>query len=96
VDVEVAGGLRRIVAAGLMASDRARDALLDLEAMPITRYPHGALLPRAWELRESLTVHDGVYVALSEILEAPLVTCDGRLARAPGIRASIELYGDAP
>jgi predicted nucleic acid-binding protein len=32
-----------------------------------------------------------VYVALAEALEAPIVTCDARLAKAPGHRARIEV-----
>lgn len=92
VDVEVANGLRRAAAAGLIGADRAQDALLDLDDMPVVRYPHGALLSRAWELRTNLTAYDAVYVALAEVIEAPLVTCDGRLARAPGIHANVELF----
>jgi predicted nucleic acid-binding protein len=30
-------------------------------------------------------------VALAEALDAPLLTCDGRLARAPGIKSRVEL-----
>jgi len=37
-------------------------------------------------------VYDAVYVALAELLEAPLVTCDARLARASGHDAQIELF----
>ena len=92
VDVEVANGLRRAVATGLIGTDRALDALVDLDAMPIVRYPHGELLRRAWELRDNLSVYDAVYVTLAELLGAPLVTCDRRLARAPGILASVELF----
>ena len=92
VDVEVANGLRRSVADGFIGPDRALDALLDLRALPIIRYPHGALLDRAWELRENLTMYDAVYVTLAELLEAPVVTCDGRLARAPGLHSRVELF----
>jgi predicted nucleic acid-binding protein len=55
------------------------------------RYPHDFLLPRVWELRESLTAYDAVYVALAEALDAPLLTCDRRLATAPGHQARVEL-----
>jgi predicted nucleic acid-binding protein len=95
VDIEVASALHRLVARDVMSLDRARDALLDLENAPLVRYPHGALLDRAWELRHVLPIPDGLYVSLAEALDAPLVTCDRRLAGAPGIRAPIELF-DAP
>ena len=40
----------------------------------------------------NLTAYDAVYVALAEALGAPLVTCDGRLARATGHRARVERF----
>jgi predicted nucleic acid-binding protein len=33
-----------------------------------------------------------VYVALAEMLEAPLVTCDRRISRAPGHDATVEVF----
>ena len=44
-----------------------------------------------WALRENLTAYDAMYLALAEPLDATLFTCDGRLARAPGIKARVEL-----
>ena len=96
VGVEVANALRRLTARGLLTDHRARDALLDLDALPVVRYAHEPLLGRAWELRDSLSIPDAVYVALAEALAAPLVTCDGRLTRAPGIRAAVELFEPEP
>jgi predicted nucleic acid-binding protein len=42
--------------------------------------------PRAWSLRQNLTLYDAWYVAVAEILDAELATLDVRLARAPGLR----------
>jgi predicted nucleic acid-binding protein len=92
LDVEVANALRRLTSRGKLGADRAADALLDADAIPIERYPHSPLLQRAWELRHVLTIPDAVYVSLAEILGAPLVTCDARLSGAPCIQAEIELY----
>ena len=33
------------------------------------------------------------YVALAEVLDAPLITMDAGLAQASGIRAAVEVYG---
>jgi predicted nucleic acid-binding protein len=66
-------------------------ALLDLADMPLRRHPHTMLLERAWEVRHSLSACDAVYVALAELLDAPLLTCDRRLAEARGHRAVVEL-----
>jgi predicted nucleic acid-binding protein len=60
--------------------------------MSISRYAHTAMLPRIWELRDNVSAYDASYIALAETLEAPLVTRDARLARAPGIRAEVEVY----
>ncbi|MFL5429983.1 MAG: type II toxin-antitoxin system VapC family toxin, partial [Myxococcales bacterium] len=65
--------------------------LADLADLPLQRHPHHDLIPRVWELRSSLTAYDAVYVALAEILDAPLVTRDGKLLRAHGHRARVDL-----
>jgi predicted nucleic acid-binding protein len=91
IDLEILSMLRRWLAQGRLGSSRADQAVVDLASLPIERYPHVALLPRVWELRHNLTPYDGAYVALAEALGAPLVTADGRLARATGPRCGIEL-----
>ena len=48
-------------------------------------------LPRVWDLRNNLTAYDAIYVALAEVLDAPLLTRDKRLAASPGHHARIEL-----
>jgi predicted nucleic acid-binding protein len=58
---------------------------------PLPRYPHAWPLPRVRELRDNLTAYDAVYVALAEVLDAPLLTRDRRLATAAGHHARIEL-----
>jgi predicted nucleic acid-binding protein len=49
------------------------------------------LLPRVWELRDNLTAYDAVYVALAEVLDAPPLTRDRRLATAAGHHVRVEL-----
>lgn len=93
LDLEVAQVLRRYVSRGEVAMARARVSLDLLIGFPMERYTHEPLLPRIWELRDNLTAYDAAYVALAEGLRAPLVTCDARLANAPGIRTSVELFG---
>jgi predicted nucleic acid-binding protein len=92
VDVEVTHALRGMVFRGELSLDRAEGARTDHAEMAITLYPHGLLLERAWQLRHVLTTYDAVYVALAELLPAPLVTCDARLATASGHQAQIELF----
>lgn len=91
LDVEVAQVIRRYAANGEIDAERGRMALADLADFPLRRYPHDFLLPRIWDLRNNLTAYDAAYVALAEVLNAPLVTRDRRLATAAGHRAKIEL-----
>lgn len=91
LDVEVAQVLRRYAASSSISAERAGEALRDLGDLPLVRYPHDFLLSRVWELRNNLTAYDAVYVALAEVLDAPLLTCDARLGSAPGHRASIHI-----
>jgi len=83
IDVEVAQVLRRYERSGDLDAARANEALEDLADLAIERYSHRGLLPRIWELRANLTAYDAAYVALAEILDAPLLTRDARMARAP-------------
>ena len=91
LDLEVAQVLRRLVHLKEITAARAREALEDFSALVVERSAHRELLPRIWELRDSMTAYEGAYVALAEALDAPLMTCDGRLARSHGHRATIEL-----
>jgi predicted nucleic acid-binding protein len=74
---------------GELTEQRARQAREDFAGLQITRYPHGHLLDRAWDLRENVTAHDGMFVVLAEVLGVPLVTVDGRLAASTGHGATI-------
>ncbi len=92
-EIEVLHALRRPSLRGTVSPERARLALSRLRDTRLVRYPHTPLMDRIWSLRNNLTAYDAAYVALAEALGAPLVTMDARLARAPGVRASVEVYG---
>jgi predicted nucleic acid-binding protein len=91
VDAEVGHALRGEVRAGEISARAAKAALADLMEMRLQRVSHHLLAARAWELRQNLSFYDALYVALAEVLEAPLLTLDARLSRAPGVRAEIEV-----
>jgi predicted nucleic acid-binding protein len=93
VDLEVVSVLRKQLGVGALDARRAGLAMTDLRELPLRRAPHLPLLARCWELRDNLSVYDAAYVALAEALDAPLVTTDTRLARAPGTTCRIEVLG---
>lgn len=91
LDVEVAQVFRRYVRDKTVTSERGQEALEDFSEVPLTRYPHDFMIPRIWELRATLTAYDAAYVALAELLDAPLLTCDRKIAAAPGHDAKVEV-----
>jgi predicted nucleic acid-binding protein len=93
LDVEVLSALRRLVRSREIAVDRAEEAIEDLALLRIVRHGHRDLTARAWDLRLTLTAYDAMYVALAESLDAPVVTCDARLAAASGHSARIDVIG---
>jgi len=96
MDIEVTQTLRRLVLLGKLPVDRAEAALEDCLTLFIERHSHTELLARVWQLRTGLAAHDATYVALAEGLRAPLVTCDGKLARRRGHAARAELIAPGP
>lgn len=89
IDIEILNALRGLVRSGQLSQDRAQDVRTDVEELAITRYGHQPLADRVWALRHNLTAYDAAFVALAEALEVPLVTCDARLANAPGVTAEL-------
>ena len=93
VDVETVSVLRRRWLAGDLTARRFSAAVDDLATLKLTRLPTLPLMRRAYELRANVTPYDATYVAVAEHLSWRLVTADARLARAPGIRCTVEIIG---
>ncbi len=93
IDVEVLHALRGLVLGRELTRARATDALSDFLDLSIVRYPHPPLAGRIWDLRSAMTAYDAAFVALSEALGVPLVTCDARLGRTKTHSAHIEVFG---
>ena len=90
LDVEVLSVLRGLVLGGRLDPEEAVQAREDHFAFLITRHEIAPLAGRIWELRHQFTSYDASYLALAEALQAPLITCDAKLA-ANGHNAEIHL-----
>jgi len=82
---EVANIVRRHEARGQVSSDQAAQAHADLLDLHVELWPYELLAGSAWAQRHHLSIYDAAYVAVAERLDAPLVTLDARLARAPNL-----------
>lgn len=91
-DLEVANVLRILVHLGRLADREAGQLLRQLVRSPVERAPHKPLMRRIWELRGSVRPYDAAYVALAELLDVPLITCDAKLAGSNGHNVKFELY----
>lgn len=86
---ESANIIRRFERAGTVSTDQASQAHDDLVGLPIEFWPYELPLPRVWELRHNLSSHDASYGSLAELIQAPLVTLDRRIGRAPDVRCTV-------
>jgi predicted nucleic acid-binding protein len=89
--IEVGRVLRAKLAGGALARRAAEAALADFLDLGVEEVPVEPLLVRAWQLRENLTIDDGVFAALAEATGQPLLTTDLRLANAARRHAAVEI-----
>ena len=89
LSIEVTSAVRTLVRRGAIGLPDAERAVRELGQLGIEWYQHEPFLTRCLELRELLSAYDALYVALAETLDAPLLTCDRKLAGAAGHRATV-------
>ena len=82
VDAEVLSVMRREVLGGRLDPARARAVIEGMSAWPVERIPHRVLASLAWEHYRNISAYDALYVAAAQLYQLPLLTADGRLARA--------------
>ncbi len=94
---EFASACWKKVSKNLVSFEYASQALDDIAALPLKRYPDYELFDVAFgnAIQYGISAYDGFYVALAEIYVAPLVTADeGLLAACRGRFDFIESLKD--
>jgi predicted nucleic acid-binding protein len=89
IDAEIANALRGLVRRGIIEAADGWRAIERWATPGIERISVTPLLSRMWDLRDNLSGYDAAHVALAEALAVTLVTVDGRLSNAPGVRCDI-------
>jgi predicted nucleic acid-binding protein len=83
IDVEVLSALARLERAETINQVTARQAISNWGDIPLTRVDTDSLLETVWTMRASIRISDAFYLSLAKQYRIPLLTSDGRLARAP-------------
>jgi len=89
IDSEVLHALRSRVRRNELDAASAGLAVDAWGRLGIERIGVVGLLDRIWELLDNVSAYDATYIAVSEAVDAPLLTADARLAAAPGPRCPI-------
>lgn len=92
IDYEFDNALRDLRLGGRISARMADQARADFAELRIERHPGATTSNRAWQLRRNHTAYDAAYIALAELLDAPLITGDAKLRGSH--RAQIELVGE--
>jgi predicted nucleic acid-binding protein len=90
LDAEVAQALRRARRRGAL-DDRGLDGALDLLLdLPVQRLPSRLLVRGTRRWWANVTAYDALYLGVAVARDCRVLTCDGPLARAPGIGVPVE------
>ena len=73
-----------------LEAKRAQMVVDDLIAWPVDRISHRDLALLAWQHRRNVSAYDAFYVAAARAYGLPLLTADGRLARASGLGVAVQ------
>lgn len=89
--VEVLSVIRGHLLGGKIGANQADDAVDAVAEIEPEVLPTRLLVARIWSLRGNLTTYDAAYVAAAEKYGCPLLTADGKLARASGIKCAVNV-----
>lgn len=80
INVEFLHALRSLLLGDKLRADRAEQARRLFQETPKQRIPSRVLSDRVWALRDNFTAYGAAFIALAEVLDVPLLTCDAKLA----------------
>jgi len=95
--LEVLRTLRKGVSLGdLTPGEGSRCARLVTDTSIELIAPGTRVLERVWVLRDNVSIYDAPYIAVAEAFGVPLITVDGRLARAARVEGVDAIVPGSP
>lgn len=94
IDMEFVHALRGLVIGGKISGERAEHARALFVDTPTLRFPSRHLADRVWSPRHHVGAYDACFLALADVLDAPLITCDQKQAQAAGHGAWVEVFAN--
>ncbi|MCO5308151.1 MAG: type II toxin-antitoxin system VapC family toxin [Austwickia sp.] len=92
LDAEVLNALRGLRRGRHLSPRRCAEAAVDLADLPLERWQaEPAMLVRVLDLADAMTAYDALYVVLADVVDAPLLTRDRRLAKAAERLIAVEI-----
>jgi predicted nucleic acid-binding protein len=87
IEFEVMSTLRGQIQGLLLSAEEADASFFEFVQLPIDMWP--LVQPeRVLELRHNFSSYDAAYIALAEVLQCPLITCDAKWLNAPAVHSA--------
>ena len=88
IDIELVSTLKKELSLHGVTADEVFEFIEEFESWHIDLFPMPPNL--VWPWVANLSAYDACYVVLAQDLEMPLITCDKKLANAPGVKGVVE------
>lgn len=92
VRIETLSAIRRMRLQNRIDADSYFRSANSIASLPLRTYPIDLQIPRMIQLTPNATAFDSGYLVLAELFEAPLYTCDAKLAAVPGVQCEVVVF----
>jgi predicted nucleic acid-binding protein len=92
LDYELMSALLGMIRGGKITPRQMGRVINSYKALDVARHETLIIWERVRDLNHNISSCDAQYVALAEVLELPLITCDARIKRSGAAKCAIEVF----